>query len=63
MFVLVAKDTLAALFKVNDVSDCDACTTACSVNMVRVGGGDVLVGVDDVSVVVLKSMLDVDVGD
>lgn len=37
---------------------------ACSVNMVRVGGGDApLLGVDDASVVVLKSMLEVDVGD
>lgn len=31
-------------------------------NIVRVGGGDV-VGDDDVSVVVFMSMLDVDVGD
>lgn len=46
----------------NEVNDCEACTTACSVNMTRVGGGEVL-GDDDVSVVVLISMLDVDVGD
>lgn len=53
---------MVLVFNVRDVSDWDACTTACSVNMVLVGGGEV-VGDDDVSVVVFTSILDVDVGD